>query len=569
VLRWRSYAHSSQNNARTPMTSRSRDKAVSDAFRFLRLDSVKRRIMLFAIVATLLPALTTTGLSYAHNKRALKEKTTAELLNASALIARESRLWLKERFYDVRVFSSSYEVSENLEHVVRGSGKAKAARQRLETYLESVRGRFTHYEELTVFDLNAKVVASSGAGSPLVIAKSWLAQIKKDKGETGDPQLDGKLGKITLPIVVSVRSSSGKLLGGFAAKLNLNALNSAVREISHADGQQVYVLKENGAILVNAHSKPENLLEPWLGPETIDSLMNSNSPSLEYENERGDDVLGTLERVPQLNWIVIAEIPVAQAYSQIRDLRNQTALVVSLLLIGIGSIAYVLGASIARPLDRLIKGAGRVADGDLAVTISTGSKGELGYLTRVFNDMVERLRAGREELERISITDSLTGIYNRKYLNEKLADHVTYARDGDSTFTILMIDVDHFKAYNDTYGHVAGDKVLSRLGPLLKAQLRSSGFVARYGGEEFFALLPDADADDAVKVAERIRTAVADEPFGESGDEVRLTLSIGVATFENRGETSESIIAAADKALYRAKKNGRNRVTKARRKAAA
>jgi diguanylate cyclase (GGDEF)-like protein len=329
------------------------------------------------------------------------------------------------------------------------------------------------------------------------------------------------------------------------------------------------VLKENGAILVNAHSKPENLLEPWLGPETIDSLMNSNSPSLEYENERGDDVLGTLERVPQLNWIVIAEIPVAQAYSQIRDLRNQTALVVSLLLIGIGSIAYVLGASIARPLDRLIKGAGRVADGDLAVTISTGSKGELGYLTRVFNDMVERLRAGREELERISITDSLTGIYNRKYLNEKLADHVTYARDGDSTFTILMIDVDHFKAYNDTYGHVAGDKVLSRLGPLLKAQLRSSGFVARYGGEEFFALLPDADADDAVKVAERIRTAVADEPFGESGDKVRLTLSIGVATFENRGETSESIIAAADKALYRAKKNGRNRVTKARRKAAA
>jgi len=551
------------------MTSRSRDKAVSDAFRFLRLDSVKRRIMLFAIVATLLPALTTTGLSYAHNKRALKEKTTAELLNASALIARESRLWLKERFYDVRVFSSSYEVSENLEHVVRSSGKAKAARRRLETYLESVRGRFNHYEELTVFDLNAKVVASSGAGSPLVIAKNWLAQIKKDKGETGDPQLDGKLGKITLPIVVSVRSSTGKLLGGFAAKLNLNALNSAVREISHADEQQVYVLKENGAILVSAHSTPGNLLKPWLGPETIDSLMNSNSSSLEYENERGDDVLGTLERVPQLNWIVIAEIPVAQAYSQITDLRNQTALVVSLLLIGIGSIAYVLGTSIAHPLDRLIKGAGRVADGDLAVTISTRSKGELGYLTQVFNDMVERLRAGREELERISITDSLTGIYNRKYLNEKLADHVTYARDGDSMFTILMIDVDHFKAYNDTYGHVAGDKVLSRLGPLLKGQLRTSGFVARYGGEEFFALLPDADADDAVKVAERIRTAVADEPFGESGDEVRLTLSIGVATFENRGETSESIIAAADKALYRAKKNGRNRVTKARRKSAA
>lgn len=551
------------------MTSNSRDKAVSDAFRFLRLDSVKRRIMLFAIVATLLPALTTTGLSYAHNKRALKEKTTAELLNASALIARESRLWLKERFYDVRVFSSSYEVSENLEHVVRGSSNSKAARRRLEAYLESVRGRFTHYEELTVFDLSTKVVARSGAGSPLVIAKSWVARIKKNKGEVGDAQLDGKLGKITLPIVVAIRSSTGKLLGGFAAKLNLNALHSAVHEISLADGQQVYVLKENGEVLVSAYAEPENLLEVWLGPETIDSLMKSISSSLEYKNERGDDVLGTLERVPQLNWIVLAEIPVAQAFSQIRELRNQTALVVSLLLIGIGSIAYVLGASIARPLGRLIEGAGRVADGDLAVTISTGSKGELGYLTRVFNDMVERLRTGREELERISITDSLTGIYNRKYLNEKLADHVRYARDAHSIFSILMIDVDHFKAYNDTYGHVAGDKVLSRLGPLLKAQIRFSGFVARYGGEEFFALLPDVGADDAVMVAERIRTTVADEPFGESGDEVRLTLSIGVATFEGRGGTPESIVAAADKALYRAKKNGRNRVTKARRKSAA
>lgn len=551
------------------MTSSTRDKAVSGAFRFLRLDSVKRRIMLFAVVATLLPALTTTGLSYAHNKRALKEKTTAELLNASALIARESRLWLKERFYDVRVFSSSYEVSENLEHVVRGSKNSKAARRRLETYLESVRGRFTHYEELTVFDLGTKVVARSGAGSPLVIEKSWIGRIKKDKGEVGDARFDGKLGKITLPIVVAIRSSTGKLLGGFAAKLNLDALNTAVRDISVADGQQVHVLKEDGAVLVSAYAEPEDPLEVWLGPETIDSLMNATSSSLEYSNERGEDVLGTLERVPQLDWVVVGEIPVAQAFAQIRDLRNQTALVVSLLLIGVGSIAYVLGASIARPLGRLIEGAGRVADGDLAVTIATESKGELGYLTRVFNDMVERLRAGREELERISITDSLTGIYNRKYLNEKLAEQVNYASDAHSVFSILMIDVDHFKAYNDTYGHVAGDKVLSRLGPLLKAQLRSSGFVARYGGEEFFALLPEVGVKDAVTVAERIRTTVADEPFGESGDEVRLTLSIGVATFEDRGETPESLIAAADKALYRAKKNGRNRVIKARRKSAA
>ena len=134
---------------------------------------------------------------------------------------------------------------------------------------------------------------------------------------------------------------------------------------------------------------------------------------------------------------------------------------------------------------------------------------------------------------------------------------------------LWLIDVDHFKDYNDTYGHVAGDKVLGRLGPILKAQVRSSGFIARYGGEEFFILLPDTDVDDAVKVAERIRHAVADEPFGDSSGAVRLTLSIGVAAFEDRDATPESIIAAADGALYQAKGKGRNRVTRARRKSAA
>ena len=97
-----------------------------------------------------------------------------------------------------------------------------------------------------------------------------------------------------------------------------------------------------------------------------------------------------------------------------------------------------------------------------------------------------------------------------------------------------MIDVDHFKDYNGTYGHVAGDKVLGRLGPILKAHVPSSGLTARYGGEEFFVLLPDTDLDDAVTVAERIRHAVADEPFGDSSGAAGLTLSIGVAAFEDR-----------------------------------
>jgi diguanylate cyclase (GGDEF)-like protein len=543
----------------------SRDRAIADAFHFLRLDSVKYRILLFAIVATLLPALTTTWLSYAHNKRALTEKTTAELLNASAIVARESSLWLKERFYDVRVFASSYEVSENLERIVRGSA-GTAARRRLESYLESVRGRFAHYEELTVFDLSSNIVASSGSGTRLVIPKSWLAQIKKDEQVVGDVQLDKKVGREFLPIVIAIKSSAGKLQGGLAAKLNLNALDATVQEATFAKTGQIHVLKWDGSVVISAGMVRGDFFEIWLNTEIIDSLMDSRQSAMEYTNQRGNRVMGTVETVPGLNWMVLAEISVADAFSQITELRKQTAVFLCLLLVGIGFIAYVLGVSIARPLNRLTKAAARVAEGDLAVTISTESRDELGYLTRVFNDMVERLRAGREELERLSITDSLTGLYNRMYLTEKLTEQMTYARDCRSEFSIIMIDVDHFKAYNDTYGHVAGDKVLIKLGTILKLRVRSPGFSARYGGEEFFALLPDTDEEHAVKVAESIRLAMADEPFCDAPLKARPTVSIGVAAFEDRDATPEAIIAAADCALYQAKRKGRNRVTRARRK---
>lgn len=545
----------------------SRDRAIADAFHFLRLDSVKYRILLFAIVATLLPALTTTWLSYAHNKRALTEKTTAELLNASALIARESNLWLKERFYDVRVFSSSYEVSENLERIVRGpASTGAAARRRLESFLKSVRGRFAHYEELTVFDLRARIVASSGAGSKLEIPKSWLTQIKKDQQVVGNVHIDEKLGKTIVPIVIAIKSSTGKLQGGLAAKVNLNALDTAVQAASFAKAGQVHVLDSDGRMLLSAGLVRGEPFEDWLESETIDSLMAIEQSSLEYTNRRGHRVMGTMKRVPGLDWIVLAEISVADAFAQITELRKQTALFVCLLLLGIGLIAYVLGVSIARPLNRLTEGAAKVAEGDLGVTIATDTRGELGYLTQVFNDMVERLRAGREKLERLSITDDLTGLYNRKFLTEKLTAHMTFAHDTRAVFSILMIDVDHFKAYNDTYGHVAGDKVLARLGTILKARVPSPGFCARYGGEEFCALLPDTDEKQAVEVAEGIRRTTADEPFCEAPVKVRPTLSIGVAAFEDGDESSEAIIAAADRALYQAKKKGRNRVTRARRK---
>jgi len=268
----------------------------------------------------------------------------------------------------------------------------------------------------------------------------------------------------------------------------------------------------------------------------------------------------------------VAEIGREEAYAQTLRIRNVTLLTVAGLVVGIGVLAYLLGLTMVRPLTRLTAGASEVAAGDLNVDLPVVTHGEVGHMTRVFNDMVARLRQGREELaatnaalsqknqelQELSITDGLTGLYNRKHLMETLTAEVARAGRLKHPFAVLMVDIDRFKRYNDTYGHLAGDQLLSRIPTLFKEATRNIDYVARYGGEEFLVILHEVGADGALQVAERIRARVAAEMFPPAGQPV--TVSIGVATFPEHGDSPEAIVTSADGALYEAKRGGRNRV---------
>ena len=190
-----------------------------------------------------------------------------------------------------------------------------------------------------------------------------------------------------------------------------------------------------------------------------------------------------------------------------------------------------------------------------------GGTGEVGYLTHVFNTLVARLREreSQAELERLSVTDALTGLYNRRYLMGTLATEAQRSRRLRRPFSVLLADADHFKQYNDTQGHPAGDAALVKIADILRKQTRAVDCVARYGGEEFLVVLLETTVATAVLVAERIRARVAAEAF-EGG---RMTMSIGVAECPAHGDTPESLIASADAALYKAKDGGRDRVVAA------
>jgi diguanylate cyclase (GGDEF)-like protein len=162
----------------------------------------------------------------------------------------------------------------------------------------------------------------------------------------------------------------------------------------------------------------------------------------------------------------------------------------------------------------------------------------------------------------LSITDELTGIYNYRYLQQRLDDEIERARRYGRSLSLLMLDVDDFKLYNDTYGHLAGDVALTEIGEVLRDSVRDIDVACRYGGEEFAIVLPETDAEGAFVVAEKVREAIGTHAFADNEGRrtVTLTMSIGLASYPQSASDREDLLRQADDALYHAKRHGRDRV---------
>lgn len=179
--------------------------------------------------------------------------------------------------------------------------------------------------------------------------------------------------------------------------------------------------------------------------------------------------------------------------------------------------------------------------------------------TALFRDITEEKRL-EEELRRLSTTDALTSLHNRRHMDYILTTEHSRSNRTKTPFAVLMFDIDHFKQFNDTYGHEQGDRVLQAVARTFRDSLRKYDTACRYGGEEFIGILPHTNMEGATSVAERLRRDIEEMVV----DGLKVTISVGVAAYpETPVESSESLVQAADKALYRSKEQGRNRVTRA------
>ena len=554
------------------------ERAITKFLGLVRLSRIKSKIMVFSLLATLIPSFFMGWLSYRNNRRVMEQKINQELVNLTSNSSQGLDYWFKDREYEVRVFAKSYEVSENLDRIYRGEDGGDSRdtpSHRLETYLASVEEKFTDYEELLVADLRGIFVSSSrGEISDSRIPEDWLQRIEADEPIVGALYWDEQLSAPVVPLAEPVRNAQNALLGLLVAKLNFTTVTNILSSYAPEGEDELYIISQDAVVLTSSWPMTEASMTSTLAPSTARELFEHERQTLKFTSFRGTEVVGTLDPIARLGWGVIAQRGRDEAYAEIVRLRDATLLFVCVILVIIGMAAYFLGLTIVGPLDRLTVGAAKIASGNLKVKLPVFSGGELGYMTEVFNRMSKQLRLvmgeldttnkelreKNKELHELSITDALTSLNNRKHMMDTLAMEVARGLRYEKRFSILMIDIDDFKRYNDTLGHLAGDEVLRELGAFLKSTLRTEDYAARYGGEEFLLLLPETGSDGAGQLAERLRQRLEEQAIGANSQHPGITVSVGVAAFPDTGSDPEELIRRADSAMYKAKQAGRNQV---------
>lgn len=300
-------------------------------------------------------------------------------------------------------------------------------------------------------------------------------------------------------------------------------------------------------------------------------IIMSNAP--DYLGVR---VLASTRYLPKLDWGLVAKINESEVNAMVNA--NQVYIYMAegfIILLSVG-IGVFLSIYIARPVERLKKHTEKVAEGDFEEPPKAGGWYEISELSDHFSSMMraikelntglnetverrtEELKEANEQLQKVAVLDPLTELYNRRFFNARLEEEISRAARYDHPMVVAILDIDHFKKVNDTYGHKAGDDVLVKVSAFMKSTLRKSDILARLGGEEFCMILPETDLRSAKVFLERLREAIACMTFEGRDRTYSVTCSIGTASLDKDEATPGDIMQKADQALYLAKDRGRN-----------
>jgi len=524
-----------------------------------RIQTVRFQILGIVIASVLIPSFLGGWFASDRIHDLLRDQVYSEIEARTSRLAQQLGAWLNDRSKEVQAFTVSYLLKDNLKTLQTAAppGTKKEARRTLNSYLDYLLEDNRHFSGIMILDHE---------GSPLIPragtdwqVPDWIGAVPENSQLITEVRT-GDAGKLIFMQTVDL--GEGLHPDIFVAVMDMDYLRDTMVDLA-PEGSVIYLLDSGGLI------KAANVRLPGSGkaPDGAVSLDGQGRTRSTYVGLTGTEVIAAASLLEVPRWKLVFETSRKEALLPLVAFRRQIILM-ALTFAGIFLVpALLLARALVLPLEELSKVSRGIREGQPGLQVGSRIGGELGEFIATFNSMsatlkesLEEITAKSEEMRVMSITDPLTGRYNRRYIEDYLNRELKLASRTGDPLTILMIDLDHFKEYNDTHGHIAGDMVLKELGEVFVATVRKTDIVARYGGEEWIICLSHTGREGGAKTAEKLRKATEGHLFTLKEQETRVTISIGVATAPEDGDDYSDIIEAADSAMYIAKSGGRNRV---------
>jgi len=495
-----------------------------------------------------------------RNEEILSEKVRETLSNHLFRKSGQIDDWMWQRTREVTRWSASFVVFEGVEALTLKKGYVARGQRDLNEYLASILGHYQAYESLFVTDAHGRILASTRDEQWEDWADPLLVRPEAAKAGIVSPlHRSAFLGRPTLLAMHAIQGRNDKTVGFFVERPDLRELLLLLNPAVGDPAPEFWLLDDSGRVLLRTGQVPPNpgteelpVVKP-VSPEEAGPVVEAVLPAV------GRVVYGVRRLAGPSGGYLAATIPARVAYRSLDEARLRMLILGVFVLAVVLLITFFAARNLLRPVLLLSEGAQRLSRGETDVFLPVAGSDELADLTRTFNDMSAKMRDARQRLESLAITDELTQLYNRRHFAETLEKEMRRSGRDQKPLSLLLLDLDHFKQFNDRWGHTEGDAELSRVATIVMKSIRTTDSAFRYGGEELAVLLPSCPKNQALPVAEKIRAAINVRPTRPAATEKPFTtVSIGVATFPGDGQGGRAIVDAADAALYAAKARGRD-----------
>lgn len=542
--------------------------------------SLPTRISLFVFGATLVTSLFVTGISVNAIDTFLRGKLELKFPEIAEQANQRLNAWYDQQNLNLAVLAASEVLKKNVEWMKPEGGEdaGSGASHDVAEYLAYVRDGFANFDSLFILHPDGEILI--WVGSEFDLSRE-LTDVLLETQKVVTPQLTAVGDQFIQIVSLRIEDGDGRTVGLLCAVMPLAAVSDTLRTQRLGALGKIYLVDAKGLFIAVGRSRTK--MGMLADPLPVVAKPGSVS---DYINHAGNRVVGYALKLSQYGLTLAVEEPYSEAFAPLLSTFRRVLSINLAVVLLFGVAAFRVAISIARPIEALSETARRISEGEENVVIPENhARDEVGVLTRTFSEMTVRLASKAEALERsqaeteravqqmreqnaelqrvnevleqLSITDGLTQLHNHRFFQEQLTKELKRADRVGNPLALVLIDIDHFKKWNDHLGHAGGDEILRKIAQVMNELVRETDILARYGGEEFAMILPKTDAEGAIKLAEKIRSTVAESPIvlDPPSPGMNLTVSIGVNVYSG---DANLLFAGADQALYRAKDEGRD-----------